>query len=569
VILALAGAAPLAAQADAGEAALGMGWFSIVPPMVAIALALIFREVITALLAGVWLGALAVAGFDPIAGTGRLIDTFIVPSLADGDHAAILVFTLLLGGMVGIVTRNGGTQGVVEAVSPLASTPRRGKVAVALAGMGVFFDDFANCLIVGNSMRPITDRLRISREKLAYLVDSTAAPLAAIVPISTWVGYEISLIADGLRIAAEQQAANPALAASLAEANPFAVFMATIPYRFYPILALAFVFMTSLMNRDLGAMARAEARAARGEGLYRPGAVLAADTGGLEFGEPVRHGWWNAVLPVFTVLAVVLAGLYTSGAAGAGPGASLIDIFGESDPFAALLWGSFAGCVVAFALTVGQRLLTLHQTVDAWVAGVRAMMVAMIVLVLAWSLGAVTEQLGTAEFLAGTLGGAISLRLLPALVFLVAAAMSFATGTSWGTMAILLPLVIPLTVGLGGAVGFDGGLGYSVLLGTISSVLAGAIFGDHCSPISDTTVLSSTASGCDHVDHVRTQLPYALVVAGVGLVLGDVATAYGLPVWIALPASIAVLWAVLRFRGTPSVPIGAAGSERIVAARAG
>ncbi|MDH3422464.1 MAG: Na+/H+ antiporter NhaC family protein, partial [Gemmatimonadota bacterium] len=182
------------------------GWFSLVPPLVAIVIALIFREVVTALFAGVWLGALAVAGFNPLAGTWRLIDTFVIPELANtaDGHTQIVVFSLLLGGMVGIISKNGGTMGIVEAVRPFARTPRRGQIATWFAGMGVFFDDYANTLIVGNTMRPITDKLRISREKLAYLVDSTAAPIAAIVPISTWVGYEISLIADGLRIAAQQ-----------------------------------------------------------------------------------------------------------------------------------------------------------------------------------------------------------------------------------------------------------------------------------------------------------------------------------------------------------------------------
>jgi Na+/H+ antiporter NhaC len=555
LVLVLVGLAlPVGIAAQEAEAALAAtpGWFSLVPPLLAIGLALAFREVITALLAGVWLGAIAIAGFDPLAGTGRLLGDFIAPALADGDHATIVLFTLLLGGMVGIISRNGGTLGVVETVAPLARTPRRGKLATATAGLGVFFDDYANCLIVGNSMRPITDRLRISREKLAYLVDSTAAPIAAIVPISTWVGYEISLIADGLRIAAEQQAANPALAAGLADANPFTVFVATIPYRFYPVLALAFVFMTSIMSRDFGPMAKAEARAARGDGLYRPGAMLAADISGgaLEAKGDVARPWWNAAIPVLTVLLVVVAGLYATGRAAAGPGAGLMDIFGEADPFSTLMWGAFAGCLVAFALTVGQRLLTLHETIEAWLAGIKAMMIAMVILVLAWSLGAVTEQLGTAEYLASALEGSLPLGVLPALVFLIAAGMSFATGTSWGTMAILLPLVIPLTAALGGAADFGDGTGYSVLLGTISSVLAGAIFGDHCSPISDTTVLSSTASACDHVDHVRTQLPYALLVAGVGLLLGDIGTAFGLPVWIALPAALAVLWAALRFFGT-------------------
>jgi Na+/H+ antiporter NhaC len=529
----------------------GASVLSLVPPVVAIALALVFREVIIALVSGVWLGAIMLSGFDPIAGTGQLLGGFIVPALADSDHASIVIFTLFLGGMVGIISRNGGTRGVVEAVSPVARTPRRAKLATAGAGMAVFFDDYANCLIVGSSMRPITDGLRVSREKLAYLVDSTAAPVAALVPISTWVGYEISLIADGLRIAAEQQAANPALAAGLAAANPFTVFIATIPYRFYPLLALAFVFLTSWMNRDFGPMARAELRAARGEGLYRPGAMLAGDISGgaLEARDGVTRPWWNAVLPVLSVLAVVVVGLYATGRSAAGPDARLMDIFGEADPFSTLIWGAFAGCLVAFLLTVGQRLLTLNEVMEAWVAGIKAMMLALMILVLAWSLGAVTEQMGTAQYLASALQGNVPLRLLPALVFLVAAGMSFATGTSWGTMAILLPLVIPITAALGGAGGFESGTHYTLLLGTISSVLAGSIFGDHCSPISDTTILSSTASACDHVDHVRTQLPYALLVAGVGIVLGDIGTSYGLPVWVALPLAIGVLWGVLRFAG--------------------
>ncbi|HIC16224.1 MAG TPA: Na+/H+ antiporter NhaC family protein, partial [Gemmatimonadetes bacterium] len=237
------------------------GWFSLLPPILAIVLALIFREVITALFAGVWLGALAVAGFNPLAATGRLIDRFVVPALADveGGHAQIMVFSLLLGGMVGIIARNGGTMGVVEMVTPFARSARRGKIATWAAGLAIFFDDYANTLIVGNTMRPITDRLRISREKLAYVVDSTAAPVAALVPISTWVGYEISLISDGLRIAAEQ---NPNGAEAILSQSPFVIFIQTIPFLFYPLLALLFVFMTSVMDRDFGPMAEAEQRAA-------------------------------------------------------------------------------------------------------------------------------------------------------------------------------------------------------------------------------------------------------------------------------------------------------------------
>lgn len=527
-------------------------WFSIVPPLIAIALALLLREAVAALFVGVWIGAWAIAGFNPITGTWRVIDRFVVPTLGDldGGHPQIVVFSLLLGGMVGIVSRNGGTLGIVAAATPFARTRRRGKIATWLAGMTIFFDDYANTLIVGNTMRAITDRLKISREKLAYLVDSTAAPLAAIVPLSTWVGYEISLIADGLRIAAEQ---NPAAAEALLAANPFTVFIETIPYRFYPLLALYFAALTAFSRLDFGTMAAAEQRAASGGGLYRPGAQLAAATESesMQAKEGVEPRWWNAAIPVLTVIVVVLWGLYATGRASVGADAPLRDVFGAADPFATLLWGSLAGCVVAILLSAGQKILTIGEGVDAMVGGMRAMMTAMIILVLAWSLGLVTEELGTSQYLAQLLNERLPLALVPVTVFATAAAMSFATGTSWGTMAILLPLVIPLTVALGGyEAGFGETAAYSVLLGSISSVLAGAIFGDHCSPISDTTVLSSMASGCDHIDHVRTQLPYALLVGVVGMLLGDIGTAYGLPIWVALGGGAALLFVFLKLAGS-------------------
>ncbi len=275
------------------------------------------------------------------------------------------------------------------------------------------------------------------------------------------------------------------------------------------------------------------------------------DTGAseMESKEGVPQRWWNAALPVLTVVLVVLVGLYTSGRGAVGPDASLREIFGAADPFATLLWGSIAGCLVAFFLSLTQGLLTLTEAIESWLAGMKAMMIAVVILTLAWSLGAVTESLQTAQFLAGLLEGNLPVQWLPALVFATAAAMAFATGTSWGTMAIMIPLVIPLAVSLAGSTVFDGGAHYSILLGSISSVLAGAIFGDHCSPISDTTVLSSTAAGCDHLDHVRTQLPYALLVAGISIVLGDLGTAYGLPNWIALLGGAGILILVVRLAG--------------------
>ncbi|HSM09198.1 MAG TPA: Na+/H+ antiporter NhaC family protein [Gemmatimonadota bacterium] len=527
------------------------GWTSLLPPIIAIGLALIFKEVVISLFIGIWAGALLVAAMNPVAATMRTVDRFIVPALADPDHAAIIVFSALLLGMVGVMSRNGGTLGIVKALQPLATTPRRAQLATYLGGLAIFFDDYANTLIVGNTMRPITDRMRVSREKLAYIVDSTAAPVASIVFVSTWVGYEIGLIGDGLQAAAGMPGTTPDVAAGLLAASPFAVFLHSIPYLFYPILALIMVALVIVTQRDFGPMWRAENRASRGDGLFREGAALLVDTETRDMqpveGAPER--WYNAAVPVLTVVVVVLLGLYLNGRAEAGASASLSDVFGAADPYAALLWGSLAGLLVAFTLSVGQRILKTTGAIEAAIGGMKATLLAFIILILAWSLGEVTEVLGTAEYLAGLLTGNLAPQLLPFIVFVMAAAIAFATGTSWATMAILIPLVIPLAVAMGGGAGFGGGDHYTILLGSISSVLAGSIWGDHCSPISDTTVLSSMASACDHVDHVRTQLPYALLVGVVAVVFGDIPTAYGMsPVFSYLLGGTA-LFLVLRFFG--------------------
>ena len=536
------------------------GWFSILPPLVAIGLALIFHEVITSLLAGVWLGGLFVSGYNPVTATMVTVDTFVRSALADSDHAAIVIFSLLLGGMVGLMSRMGGTRAIVEAVTPLATTRRRGLVATWLAGLAIFFDDYANTLIVGNTMRPMTDRLKVSREKLAYIVDSTAAPVAVLVFVSTWVGFEIGLIGDGLRLAASQMT-DVAAAQGLREASPFTVFLHTIPYLFYPILAIAFVGFTVVLKRDFGPMLAAERRAVSGGGLFRPGAQLAADTSTelaeAPEGTPLR--WYNGAFPVLAVVLTVVIGLLYSGmvALDQGTPRTLSNILGAADPFNSLLWGSFVGCLVGVALALGQRILTLSESITALMGGIRAMMMAMIILTLAWSLGEVTNAVGTAPYISSALSDTLPPFLLPVLTFIIAAAIAFSTGTSWATMAILFPIVIPLTVAMGGGINFDGGAHYTILLGGISSVMAGSIFGDHCSPISDTTVLSSMASGCDHVDHVRTQLPYALVVGFIGMLVGDIPTALGLSPFISLALGLLLVWAVVRFVGKPVEEAGA------------
>ncbi len=559
VVVGSRGALPIIVETPGGAAPFGArflpGWLSLVPPLLAIAFALVFREVVISLFAGVWLGAFLLTGFNPLAATLRVLDQFVLEALADADHIAIIVFSLLLGGMVGVITRSGGTRGIVQALEPYATSRRRGQFFGWLSGLGIFFDDYANTLIRGNTLRPMTDRLRISREKLAYIVDSVAAPIAVIAPISTWVGFEIAMIGENLEASAAQ-VTDPALQQELlaGAANPFNVFLHSIPYLFYPILAITLVLMIVITGREFGPMRTAESRAASGGGLYRPGAMLAADTesGLAEPAEDVPGRWYNAVIPILVVIVVALAALYHTGAEGMEPGAGLRDVIGAADPFTSLLWASFAGVIAAIILALAQRILTVNEAIQSWVGGMRSMLLAIVILILAWSLGGVTQAVGTGDYLAGLLAETLPLAALPVLVFLIAALTAFATGTSWGTMAILFPVVLPLAVSMGAGVGFAGGDDYTILLGAISSIMAGAVFGDHASPISDTTVISSMASACDHIDHVRTQLPYALAVAGIAILVGDIPTAvWGINPGISLLVGVALLYLMLRIFGRP------------------
>jgi Na+/H+ antiporter NhaC len=528
-------------------------WVSLIPPLVAIGLALITREVVLSLFAGIWIGALFLVSFNPFDGTAQSLD-ILVQALVNADHIAIIVFSLLLGGMVGVMSRGGGTQGIVDVLGNFADTRKKGQILSWASALFIFFDDYANTLIRGNALRPMTDRLNISREKLAYIVDSTAAPLAVSAVITTWIGFEITQIQNSLSgLAAQTTDAALATQIQAGADNAFIIFLHSIPYLFYPILALAFVLMTILMNKEFGPMLDAERRAYSGGGVIRPGSIPATDTS-LETLQPVKDKpkrWYNAAFPVISVILVALWGLYSTGAAGLEPGeGGITSIIGNADPFAALLWASFTGCIVAIGLVVFQKILTINQAIESLVGGMQSMLMAVIILILAWGLGGITQEVGTGTFLASMLQDTLPLALLPGLVFFIAAVTAFSTGTSWGTMAILFPVVVPLAVAMGAGIGFAGGENYGILLGTVSSVMAGAVFGDHCSPISDTTILSSMSSACDLMDHVRTQLPYALVIAGVALVVGEIPAAFDFihPVF-GLVTGLVILYFILKFFG--------------------
>jgi Na+/H+ antiporter NhaC len=509
-------------------------------------MALIFRQVYIALFAGVWIGAFIVNEYNFVRGFFYVIDHYVIDAIAgeEGwDHTSIAVFTLLLGGLVGIVSRSGGAKGMVNSLAKHATSPIRGQVATWFMGIFIFFDDYTNTLIVGNTMRPITDKLRISREKLSYLVDSTAAPVACIAVVTSWIGFEISLLKDAFE------------SVGMLDLNPFTTFVTAIPYSYYPIMTLLFGLAVAWTGRDFGPMLRAERRALY-EGLpLRPGAVPISniDTE-ITTAENVPERWYNAAVPVVVVIVGTVVGLVVTGREtliASGEPANWFNAIREGNSFVSLLWSSFFGCVVAMVMVIGQRILSVTEAINAWVSGIKAMTPAIIILILAWAIGAVCGDLHTADYLVGRLTGIIAPELLPGLIFLVAAAVSFSTGTSWGTMTILTPLTIPLVIQITQFHDMQVAVQHGILLSGIAAILSGSVFGDHCSPISDTTIMSSMASTADHVDHVRTQLPYAASVAAVCVLLGYIPAALGLPVPAVLLICLAAVILIVRFVGKP------------------
>ncbi|MCH8227437.1 MAG: Na+/H+ antiporter NhaC family protein [Proteobacteria bacterium] len=518
-------------------------WISILPPFVAILLALTLRQVIPALFAGVWLGAWAINGFSLAGLWFGLLQAFqvhILTAFSDPDRGAIILFSLMIGGTVGIISRNGGMQGIVNKIVTWADTARRACLATAAMGLAIFFDDYANTLVVGNTMRPVTDSMRVSRAKLAYIVDSTAAPVACLALVTTWIGYEVGLIGESI-------ARLPDL-----HEEAYLLFLSTIPYSFYPLLAIAFVFMVASSGRDFGPMLKAElnARENGNEELEQLGSSMAEDCQPIDAIEGKPQRAINAALPIFVLVTGVMASLYVTGKESfASADASLKDIIGAADSYKSLMWGSLLGMVTAAALTLAQRIMTLEEVVNSWYKGMRTMIYAMIILVLAWALGGITDILETANFLVSILGDALPVELLPALVFILAAGTAFATGSSWGAMGILVPLIIPLTWAVMKASGMSGPEDMHLLYSSIAAVLGGSVWGDHCSPISDTTILSSMASGCDHIEHVRTQMPYALLVGFIAIATGSIPVAYGMPWWIGLVVGAGLLYLILHLRG--------------------
>lgn len=529
------------------------GIFTLLPPLVAIILAFITKNVIVSLVIGVMSGGFLL-NLDGVNVFSALFSSFLdlvdraVGSLADPWNAGIILQVLAIGGVINLVAKMGGAKAIAESLSKKAKSPRSAQLITWIAGLFVFFDDYANSLIIGPMMRPVTDKMKISRERLAFLIDATAAPVAGIAIISTWIGLEVGLIGDGFN-------------AIGVEANAFSVFLNTIPYRFYNILILGFIVITSVLLKDFGPMREAELRARRGDVKLTSNKYIdekiSSEHSDLEPLPGVKLNIWNAIIPIGILIVGSLFAFYYSGYTTImnGDDTALIQIFSRSplsfvaireafsnaDASVALFQSAlFAGAVAIF-MGVGKKIFTLSQGLEMWVDGMKTLLITCVILICAWSLSSVIKELGTARYLIQLLSGSVPAFLLPSIIFVLGGIMSFATGTSYGTMGILMPLAIPL------AYSINPDMSYVIV--TTSAVLTGAIFGDHCSPISDTTILSSMGAGCNHIDHVRTQMPYSIFVGFITIVFGYIPAGFGLPIYLVLPLAFIVMFIGIQLLG--------------------
>lgn len=539
------------AEVDPSEAnAVKFGILTILPPLISIVLAFITKNVVISLFVGIFVGCLMLQ----ISGNNifvAIIHSFLdltqraLNVISDPWNAGIVLQVLAIGGLISLVSKMGGAKAVAESLSKRAKSPRSSQIITWVLGILVFFDDYANSLIVGPIMRPIADKLKVSREKLAFVIDATAAPIAGIAIISTWIGLEVGLIKDAFA----QQLGQ--------DIDAFGFFLNTIPYRFYNILILIFVVSTAVMGREFGPMLKAERRA-RGGQVAKEDSEVTINTE-LEPVEGIKLSIWNALIPIGTLILSALGGFYYSGyqAIMSGDDSSLIGIitnspssfnaikecFGKADASIVLFQAAIIAAIVAIIMAVSKKILTVSKAVDIWIEGMKPLLITGVILILAWSLSSVIKELGTAKYIVSVLSSSVPAFLLPSIIFILGSIISFSTGTSYGTMGILMPLAIPLAY----AVSPD--MGYVTVC--TSAVLTGAIFGDHCSPISDTTILSSMGAGCNHIDHVSTQIVYSLFVAGITIIFGYIPAGLGISIYIIMPVAIAALIILTYIVGKP------------------
>lgn len=526
-------------------------FLTLLPPIIAIVLAFITKNVLLSLLMGAFSGAILLSWQDiniiyTLINSFLLLTKKIVGSVASKWNAGIIMQILCMGGFVALLKNLGGTRAIAERLGKHIKTSKGAQLICWLFGITLFFDDYANCLTIGPVMRPITDKMKVSREKLAFIIDSTAAPIAGIALISTWIGYELSLIKDGYALIGQN-------------INAYTVFIGTIPYRFYNILILIFIFLNVILAKEFSAMFKAEKRIKINNKLFNENAkplIAEKDSSIIDINK-IKLSIWNALIPIIVLIVSAISLFYLSGykTITAGTDKELINlitqsplsfislqkIFGSSDASVVLFQSASLACIVSMIIGIGQRIFSLKKAIEIWLQGARSLLITVFILIFAWALTSMIKELGTAKYLVSILSDSIPMVLLPGIIFLLGALISFATGTSYGTMGILTPLVIPLAYAISSS--------HEFMLMCIGAVLTGAIFGDHSSPISDTTILSSMGAGSDHIDHVKTQLPYAVFIALISLLFCYLPVGLGIPVYLVLPVSTIIIGLFIYFFG--------------------
>ncbi len=509
----------------------GVSGWALFPPLTAVLVAVLTSRLILGLSTAV-VGTAIVSLIStvpplqlPAAIVHRAVVEFVLQPLDSSFQPFVLFFTVSLIGMVRVVSLAGGTQGIAQALARRAEGARSTRLATFAMGLAIFFDDYANTMVVGTTMRPVAERFHISREKIAYIVDSTAAPVAGVALISTWIGYEVGLFGE-------------AMAGTGSAVSGYELFLRALPSRFYCLLTLFFVASSILLRRDFGPMLRAERRAHSSDAMtaWTDAAEEGAPVEGLSAQRGVNPHWAYAVVPVGCVIVGVIAGMHLDSWH-----ATAVEearrhhsfwsreywtiVFGNAEGAKVMFLASLAGTALAFAIALTRRTTDGHRPITPLLAlkswsggrsGALHMVTILAILTLAWAIKEACSAVNTSAYLVSAVGAEIPPTTLPLLVFLLASVVSFAIGTSWTTMAILIPTMVPLAHELGGL---------PIVVLVAAAVLDGAIFGDHCSPISDTTVLASAATACDHLDHVRTQIPYALCTMGIAATCGYLGSA--------------------------------------------
>ena len=500
---------------EGGISVVGTGW-AVLPPLIAIVLAFVTKEVYSSLFAGCFVGAVLVAKFSPWATFETLFST-----LMDNLDLKIIFFDVMLGIIVILFSRSGGSKAYGDWSSKWIRSRRSALVMTSVLGCVIFLDDYFNCLTVGTIMMPITDRFKVSRAKLSYIIDSTASPVCILAPISSWAAAVASYIPD----------------AYAGTVNGFTIFVQAIPYNFYAILTLVMVFGTSIIGADFGEMRVHELNAAKGD-LFTTGNEYPemSDQNQEKKAGNKKGTVADLLIPTVFLIAAVIVGMVIIGRQNcidSGVAMTAKNIFANTDSSFGLMFGCFLTIVLMAIMYIPRKILDFKGFMDCVVEGFKLMIPALLVLTFAWGLKGFVDQLDLADFVRGIFSGSETLNtFFPLIMFVVAGMLAFATGTSWGTMGILIPVVVPIFT-------YDGSMN-SILVIVISAICAGAVFGDNCSPISDTTIMSSLGAQCNHMNHVRTQLQYALTVCADCVVCYILAGLIRSP-WIPLIVGIALV----------------------------